>query len=154
CGRNCTAPPATCARRSLNGGASSAALKAPTTRTVATWGILPRGRLLPCRLTRTGSAPEYAGPYTHHCQDRACRSKRRSNERASRAPKRKDNGMDDKIEARLATLGIVLPDAPNPVANYVPSFLAGNLLFVSGQVSKAADGSILKGRLGDNMAVA
>lgn len=62
--------------------------------------------------------------------------------------------MDDKIETRLAALGIVLPDAPNPVANYVPSFLAGNLLFISGQVSKAADGSILKGRLGDNMAVA
>lgn len=61
--------------------------------------------------------------------------------------------MDDKIEARLAALGIVLPDAANPVANYVPSFLAGNLLFISGQVSKAADGSILKGRLGDNMAV-
>jgi len=62
--------------------------------------------------------------------------------------------MDDKIEARLAALGIVLPDAANPVANYVPTFLAGNLLFISGQVSKAADGSILKGRLGDNMAVA
>ncbi|MCJ7787974.1 MAG: RidA family protein, partial [Methyloceanibacter sp.] len=48
--------------------------------------------------------------------------------------------MNDKVEARLATLGITLPDAPNPVANYVPSCLSGNLLYISGQVSKAADG--------------
>jgi len=61
--------------------------------------------------------------------------------------------MDGKIEARLATLGIALPDAPNPVANYVPTTAAGNLLFISGQVSKAADGSIVKGHLGGNMGV-
>ena len=62
--------------------------------------------------------------------------------------------MDDKVEARLATLGITLPDAPNPVANYVPSCVSGNLLFISGQVSKAADGSIASGRLGGGMTVA
>jgi enamine deaminase RidA (YjgF/YER057c/UK114 family) len=62
--------------------------------------------------------------------------------------------MDDTVEARLATLGIVLPAAPNPVANYVPSCLTGNLLYVSGQISKAADGSIVKGRLGGEMTVA
>ncbi|HEY8248070.1 MAG TPA: RidA family protein [Hyphomicrobium sp.] len=62
--------------------------------------------------------------------------------------------MDDKVEARLATLGIMLPDAPNPVANYVPSRLSGNLLFISGQISKAADGSIASGRLGGGITVA
>ena len=62
--------------------------------------------------------------------------------------------MDDTVEARLATLGIALPAAPNPVANYVPSCLAGNLLYVSGQISKAADGSIVSGRLGGGMTVA
>ncbi len=62
--------------------------------------------------------------------------------------------MDDKVEARLATLGITLPDAPNPVANYVPSCVSGNLLFISGQISKAADGSIASGRLGGGMTVA
>jgi enamine deaminase RidA (YjgF/YER057c/UK114 family) len=56
--------------------------------------------------------------------------------------------MNGKVEARLASLGIALPAAPNPVANYVPSVMAGNLLFISGQISKAADGSIAKGRLG------
>ena len=62
--------------------------------------------------------------------------------------------MDDKVEARLATLGITLPGASSPVANYVPFFAAGNLLFISGQVSKAADGSIVAGRLGGGMSVA
>ena len=61
--------------------------------------------------------------------------------------------MDDKVEARLATLGITLPNAPNPVANYVPFCLSGNLLFISGQVSKAADGTIASGRLGGGMTV-
>ncbi len=41
--------------------------------------------------------------------------------------------MADRIAARLKDRGIVIPDAPSPVANYVPSVLAGNLLFVSGQ---------------------
>jgi enamine deaminase RidA (YjgF/YER057c/UK114 family) len=56
--------------------------------------------------------------------------------------------MSGKVEARLTSLGIVLPEAPAPVANYVPAYLAGNLLFISGQVSKATDGSIVTGRLG------
>ncbi len=61
--------------------------------------------------------------------------------------------MNGKVEARLASLGLTLPAAPNPVANYVPSFLAGNLLFISGQISKAADGSVAKGRLGADLNV-
>ena len=61
--------------------------------------------------------------------------------------------MNGKVEARLQSLGIVLPAAPNPVANYVPSLLTGNLLFISGQISKAADGSVTKGRLGADLTV-
>ena len=61
--------------------------------------------------------------------------------------------MNGKVEARLASLGFVLPAAPSPVANYVPAFLAGNLLFISGQISKAADGSITKGKLGADLTV-
>jgi enamine deaminase RidA (YjgF/YER057c/UK114 family) len=42
--------------------------------------------------------------------------------------------MAGKIDARLKELGITLPEAPMPVANYVPFVRSGNLLFISGQV--------------------
>lgn len=58
------------------------------------------------------------------------------------------------IEARLAELGLALPAAPAPVANYVPHAITGELLFVSGQISKAADGTVLAGRLGERLSVA
>jgi enamine deaminase RidA (YjgF/YER057c/UK114 family) len=54
------------------------------------------------------------------------------------------------IEARLAKLGVILPDAPAPAANYVPWVRTGNLLFVSGQIAANADGFIT-GKLGENM---
>ena len=38
------------------------------------------------------------------------------------------------IEARLAELGIALPNAPAPIAAYVPAIRTGNLVFVSGQL--------------------
>lgn len=43
--------------------------------------------------------------------------------------------MAGKIDARLAELGIELPTASAPAANYVPFVRAGDLLFVSGQVT-------------------
>ncbi len=43
--------------------------------------------------------------------------------------------MAGTIEARLIELGIELPDAPAPVANYMPYVVAGNLVFLSGQVT-------------------
>jgi enamine deaminase RidA (YjgF/YER057c/UK114 family) len=61
--------------------------------------------------------------------------------------------MNGKVEARLASLGLTLPQAPNPVANYVPSYGAGNLLFISGQISKGAHGNVVKGRLGAELTV-
>ena len=56
------------------------------------------------------------------------------------------------IDARLAELGITLPDAPAPAANYVPFVPAGGLVFVSGQVSKDA-GGLITGKLGADAAV-
>ncbi|MBC7143603.1 MAG: RidA family protein [Rhodobacteraceae bacterium] len=61
--------------------------------------------------------------------------------------------MAGKIDARLTELGIALPDAPAPAANYVPFVQAGDLVFVSGQISQSTAG-LIKGRLGDTMDVA
>ena len=57
------------------------------------------------------------------------------------------------IESRLADLGVSLPDAPAPAANYVPFVIADDIVYVSGQISANADGMI-KGKLGADMDVA
>ena len=56
-------------------------------------------------------------------------------------------------ESRLAALGITLPPPMKAVANYVPFVQAGNMLFVSGQVSADANGRV-QGRLGEDMDLA
>jgi enamine deaminase RidA (YjgF/YER057c/UK114 family) len=60
--------------------------------------------------------------------------------------------MSNPAEDRIAALGLSLPDAPAPAANYVPYAASGNLLFVSGQISRDADG-LITGKLGADMAV-
>jgi len=55
------------------------------------------------------------------------------------------------IDARLAELGITLPQPAAPVASYVPAVEANGLLHISGQISFAEDGSLITGRLGENV---
>lgn len=59
---------------------------------------------------------------------------------------------DAEIEARLAGLGLILPEPASPVAAYVPVVIAGGLAHVSGQVS-FVDGKLLKGRLGEDLSL-
>ncbi|SDG80675.1 RidA family protein [Sulfitobacter delicatus] len=56
------------------------------------------------------------------------------------------------LTARLADLGITLPEAPAPAANYVPFVVTGNTVYVSGQISNGPDG-LITGRLGEDMDV-
>ena len=55
------------------------------------------------------------------------------------------------IDNRLAELGISLPQAAAPVASYVPAVESGGQLHISGQISFAKDGGLIKGRLGEDM---
>jgi len=60
------------------------------------------------------------------------------------------------VEKKLAEMGLSLPPAPTPVANYVPAVRAGNLLFVSGHgPALVKDGKIhyIRGKLGKDLTV-
>ena len=56
------------------------------------------------------------------------------------------------IAARLAELGIVLPNPVAPVANYVPFVRTGSLLVVSGQISLGPNG-LVAGKLGGGISI-
>lgn len=46
----------------------------------------------------------------------------------------RDPSMPGQMEKRLSELGIKLPEAALPAANYVPYVITGNQIFVSGQL--------------------
>lgn len=56
-------------------------------------------------------------------------------------------------EAKLRELGIELPAAPEPVANYVNGVRTGNLIFLAGKGPKRADGSEISGKLGAGVSI-
>jgi enamine deaminase RidA (YjgF/YER057c/UK114 family) len=58
------------------------------------------------------------------------------------------------IDARLAELNIVLPAPAAPVAAYVPVVEVGGLLHISGQLPFREDGSLILGRLGQDVDLA
>lgn len=62
--------------------------------------------------------------------------------------------MSGETEARLTRLGIALPEAPAPIGNYVAHTQLGNLLFISGQLSRAGDGRLVTGQLGAGLSLA
>jgi enamine deaminase RidA (YjgF/YER057c/UK114 family) len=62
--------------------------------------------------------------------------------------------MTSRVEARLAELGLTLPAAAAPVANYVPWVLSGRLLFVSGQLPMRDGRVAVTGKLGAGLDIA
>lgn len=56
-------------------------------------------------------------------------------------------------EARLNKMGLNVPNAPAPAANYVPFVVVDNMVYVSGQIAKD-DGGLIVGKLGADMDVA
>jgi len=61
--------------------------------------------------------------------------------------------MPGKIDARLQELNITLPAPPAPVASYVPYVVTGNMVFISGQVTMAADGLKYVGKVGADISL-
>lgn len=57
------------------------------------------------------------------------------------------------IETRLSDLGITLPDAAAPAANYVPFVRTGNQLFISGQLPMEAGKLAFTGKLGGGVSI-
>ena len=51
-------------------------------------------------------------------------------------------------EDKLSELGLALPTVPTPVANYVPFRRAGDIVYLSGQGPRKADGSYHTGKVG------
>jgi enamine deaminase RidA (YjgF/YER057c/UK114 family) len=57
------------------------------------------------------------------------------------------------IAARVAELGLTLPPAPSPSANYVPFVITGNLLYVSGQLPLKDGQAQHTGRVGETASI-
>jgi enamine deaminase RidA (YjgF/YER057c/UK114 family) len=56
-------------------------------------------------------------------------------------------------EAKLKELGIELPEAPKPLAVYIPVKRTGNLLFTAGQIPLKNGKLILEGRVGKDLSL-
>lgn len=54
-------------------------------------------------------------------------------------------------EENLTKLGIELPPAPKPMGLYKPMVVVGNVAYLSGHGPLKSDGTLIKGRLGDNL---
>ncbi|HEX3899865.1 MAG TPA: RidA family protein [Mycobacteriales bacterium] len=57
------------------------------------------------------------------------------------------------VEARLAEIGMALPDVAKPLAAYVPAARAGDLVWTSGQLPTVAGELLAKGKVGAEVSV-
>ncbi|WP_139976030.1 MULTISPECIES: RidA family protein [Brucella/Ochrobactrum group] len=62
--------------------------------------------------------------------------------------------MTDTIDDRLKNLGISIPEAAAPAANYVPFAQSGSLLLTSGQLPLEGGKLVHTGQIGNELAVA
>jgi enamine deaminase RidA (YjgF/YER057c/UK114 family) len=54
-------------------------------------------------------------------------------------------------ELKITELGLELPTAPKPMGVYKPVLITGNFLYVSGQGPLKSDGTLIKGRVGNDL---
>ena len=55
------------------------------------------------------------------------------------------------FESKIKNLGIILPNAADPVGSYVATKVTGKLLYISGQISMNENGELIKGKLGKEL---
>ena len=55
------------------------------------------------------------------------------------------------FESKIKNLGIILPNAADPVGSYVATKVTGKLLYISGQISMNKNGELIKGKLGKEL---
>ena len=55
------------------------------------------------------------------------------------------------FEKKIQELKVKLPEAKPPVGSYVATKISGNLLFISGQISMAENGELIKGKIGKDL---
>lgn len=57
-----------------------------------------------------------------------------------------------KLEEKLNQMGLIVPEAPKPVAAYVPGVVEGGKVYTSGQLP-IQSGALVKGKLGETLSV-
>ncbi len=57
------------------------------------------------------------------------------------------------ITSQIEKLGLILPPPPPPGGIYHPVVIAGNMLYVSGQPPRRADGSLITGIVGKDLSL-
>ena len=62
-------------------------------------------------------------------------------------------GKAQSPEEKLMQMGIILPAAPNPAANYVNVVRTGNLLYLAGKGPNGPDGKYITGKLGQDLTI-
>ena len=55
------------------------------------------------------------------------------------------------FEKKIEELNIKLPNAKDPVGSYVATKIIGKLLYISGQISIAENGELIKGKIGSDL---
>ena len=61
--------------------------------------------------------------------------------------------MNNLPSEKLKTMNLELPPAPKPAGVYRPVLVVGDFLYISGQAPVNIDGSLMQGRVGDNLSL-
>jgi enamine deaminase RidA (YjgF/YER057c/UK114 family) len=81
----------------------------------------------------------------------SCEVKVETNSSESETSEQMNNNYDP--ESKLDELGITLPQASSPVANYVNATRAGNIMFLAGKGPERENGELITGKVGTDLSI-